>query len=325
VAEVEALVTLAGHHLVTPALALAMRGNASVPADVRGYPEATLYLNRDRNARMLDALELATAALADHGIEPLLLKGAANLTDGLYPDPGMRIVGDLDLLIPAESASAASAILARAGFDDIERGPVRRAPRTAHHHLPMQRHRDTGIGIELHHAILALPYERMLDPVRTRQSARAVLFRGRALAIPTPTARVLHNIVHDQLVDGAYGRRSVSLRQLLELALLCRRYRDEIDWHELDRAFAPRYLGVLRHGLGSARLLGACPPIGSLPPAVRRLRRGIENPTSFLLRELRRGAFRASLQPTLLLNLLTPGSWAERTARWRRLAARPRA
>jgi hypothetical protein len=268
-ADVEALVTLAGHHFVTPALALALRGNTTVPGDVGEYLEAALYLSRDRNERLLGALETAARVLVAHGIAAVLLKGAANLADGLYPDPAMRI--------------------------------------------------------ELHRAVMEAPYGRLLDPERVRRSALPLLFRGQPLALPTPTHRVLHNIVHDQLVDGAYGRRTASLRQLLDLSLLCRRYDASIDWDELEASFAARQARVLRYDLGLARLFGASPPIGSLPLSLRRLRTGVEKPRSFVRLRLRRKILRVVHRPAVMINLLVPATWPERTKQWTAMARRPRA
>jgi hypothetical protein len=324
-ADVEALITLAGHHMVTPALAIAARANGTVPPLVSEYLEATLFLNRERNAQMLGALETAATVLAARGITPVLLKGAANLADELYPDPAMRIANDLDLLVTPESASAASRALAEAGFDDFEGGPDGAALYARHHHLPMQCHRESGVGIELHHTVLERPYRRLLDPARVHAGALLLEFRGRPLTLPSPTHRVLHNIVHDQLSDGAYARMTVSLRQLLDLSLLCRRYHQAIDWDELRASFAGRHAPVLPYDLGLARLLGASPPVGSLAESLPRLRQGVEKPRSHLRVKLRRIALHLVHRPGDLRKLLAPGIGPRRWERWAASAAPPRA
>lgn len=322
-ADVEALITLAGHHLVTPALAFPLRGNGSVPHDARDYLAAAAYLNGERNALILDGLEAALATLEPHGIGVIALKGAANLLHGLYPEPSVRIVGDLDLLVAPEHARPASEALARAGFDEIgERR--RRVPLRGHHHLPMQRHRQTGVGIEVHTTVLSAPYGPMLEPARVRRSARPVGFRGRELGLPSPTHRVLHNLVHDQLVDGAYARRSVSLRQLLDLALLCRREHAKIDWQEVAAAFARARFKALAYGLGVAQLLGVESPLGDLPDATRRLRRGIEHPRGHFAIKLEDAIRRFVRQPSTVANLLAPDAWPGRVREWRASARRPR-
>ena len=263
-AEVETLVTLAGHHLATPALAFALRGNSSLAGPVSDYLEAALFLNRERNEQMLDGLEIAARSLPACGITPVLLKGSANLVDGLYPDLGMRILGDLDLLIPAADADSASKALADAGFDDFDRGSPRPVPFSVPHHLPMQSHRITGVGIELHHTVMPPPFARMLNAPDVLQSAHSITFRGMVLALPSPTHRVLHNVAHDQLADAAYARRTTSLRQLLDLTMIVRRHGEAIDWEELSVAFSGPKARVLRYALGLMELLG-----GALPGSPR--------------------------------------------------------
>jgi hypothetical protein len=294
-----------------------------VPPDVRDYLEATAYLNGERSTLLLDGLETALAALEPHGIGVIALKGAANLVDGLYPEPSLRIVGDLDLLVAPDHALRASEVLAQAGFDDVgERR--RRVPLRGHHHLPMQRHRATGVGIEVHTAVLSPPYGPMLEPARVRRSTRPAGFRGRELGLPSPTHRVLHNLVHDQLVDGAYARRSVSLRQLLDLALLCLREDAKIDWQEVAAAFAGARFKALAYGLGVAQLLGVESPLGDLPDATRRLRRGIEHPRGHFAIKLEDAIRRFVRQPSTVANLLAPDAWPERAREWIASTRRPR-
>ena len=324
-ADVEALVTLSGHHLVTPALAHALRGNDTVPPEAAEYLEAALYLNRQRNDQIVSGLEIAVRALSEVGVAPILLKGGANLVDGLYPDPAMRIVGDLDLLVAPDSASAASEALSRAGFDDFGEEEQRPVPYARHHHLPMQSHRESGVGIEVHRAVLPAPFDRMLDAAQLRRRALPLAFGGRAVALPSPTDRVLHNIVHDQLVDGAYHRRSANLRQLLDLSLLCHRHRGAIDWGEMEAAFAGRKARVLTYALDLTGLLETSPPTESSSASIERLRKGIEHPRSLLRTGLQDTATRVIRQPGIALNLLAPRTWGNRARHWASLARRPRA
>ena len=50
-------------------------------------------------------------ALNAIGIEPVLLKGAAHLVGGVYPAPSLRVVGDLDVLVPEERVKTAAETL----------------------------------------------------------------------------------------------------------------------------------------------------------------------------------------------------------------------
>ena len=93
---------------------------------------------------MLDALEPALRTLNSAGVEPILLKGAAHLIEGLYP-PGARLVGDVDILIVPNLAEPATGSLVEAGYE-ISNQPLP----DGHRHLPVLHDRKSGLAIELH-------------------------------------------------------------------------------------------------------------------------------------------------------------------------------
>src|SRR3546814_19273719 len=104
----------------------------------------------------------------------------------------------IDVLVPPERARDASAALVAHGFAEIDTYP-RRWIAQRHHHLPMHRHLDTGVGVELHTSVLFPRFAPILRAQTVRSAAVAVGFLGRpaplhALAIPhDPT------IAHTQL------------------------------------------------------------------------------------------------------------------------------
>jgi Uncharacterised nucleotidyltransferase len=82
-------------------------GQPGVPREIRDYLDAVLTLNGQRNALLLEALSRIVAALNVIDIEPVLMKGCARLVEGEYPQPNMRFLGDLDILVPANRAADA--------------------------------------------------------------------------------------------------------------------------------------------------------------------------------------------------------------------------
>ena len=140
------LVEASSYHYVTPALAWCLRERSDLPPEIRDYLDAALALNARRNRHLTEALARIATSLNAIDIEPVLLKGAARLVDGVYPAATLRFLGDLDILIPAERAQEAAAVLKRMGFEAIETAGWN----AAHHHLPMLREPDTGACVELH-------------------------------------------------------------------------------------------------------------------------------------------------------------------------------
>jgi Uncharacterised nucleotidyltransferase len=145
----EDLVALSSEHFVTPALAWCVRQDRSLPDDVREYLDAVLRLNSERNALLLVTLKRVAALPNAIDIEPVVLKGATELITGSYPAAGMRVIGDLDLLIPIDRVQSAAAALKKAGFAPV--GPL--LPPN-HHHLPVLADPETAAGVELHMTVV---------------------------------------------------------------------------------------------------------------------------------------------------------------------------
>ena len=316
-----ALITLAGHHMITPALAPALRGNVTVPPSVADYLEAVALLNGERNKLILDAVGTVATSLARGGIDAVFLKGGANLAEALYPDPATRLLGDLDILVPPDQAATASALLAATGFAEIDAPPRLVAGRL--HHLPMQRHVDTGVGVEIHHQLLPERLGTLLDSGAARRSAIKVDLNGQCVAILAPAWRILHNVVHDQITDQAFARRTCELRQSLDLALLWRRHGDSLDRGALSAMLRPQSRPILDHGLALAGLFGGGPADqDEIAQARRRIRDGVERPRTHLRRFAADLFYRLTAQPQTFLNLLMPATWERGRAR---LAAQLRA
>jgi hypothetical protein len=298
-------------HYVTPALAWCLREEPDVPADVRGYLDAVLTLNSRRNEILLGAVARIVAALQAVAIEPVLLKGAAHLVEGIYPTSGLRVAGDIDILIPDDSGLAAMAALERAGFTDA--GVF--AP-DGHHHLPMLRDRETGAGLELHLRLGHAVMEAAVPAAWMRQSLRRVTLQGTQFALPGVTQQVGHNVIHDQVLHCGYERSRIELRQLLDLAMMRVRHEAAIDWDELDRRFGDAGLGpVLATYLYFAEaLLGQRMPVLSHAPragALPELRRAIAARRRWRnLLVIPRDYFMARLRdPGGMLRLFRLGTW----------------
>jgi len=214
--EWEQIVSAASHHLVTPTLGWCWRDADWVPPEIRDYFTAALELNRARNGTLRQGLELAVRALNAAGMTPVLLKGAAILSEPLYPDDGIRFMGDLDLLVPESALEPAARALAAVGFESEWAPPL---PLGKHHHLPGLEHRQFGAGVELHRWAVPRRLSWLLDTGDCLDRARFVSRDGLSFAIPSPSDRIAH-IVGSQVRDGHYGRGVPLLRQMLDVARL---------------------------------------------------------------------------------------------------------
>jgi hypothetical protein len=178
-------------------------------------------------------------ALADAGIDPVLLKGAA-LANTVYDDPALRTMNDLDLLVRPGEIEAASAALTALSYRELYRpalaDPQRRhAFYGKHHHTtPLMAPRGRAV-VELHRHILTMTEGGAYDVERIRARARRValprlrgLLRPEVL-VPCPADMVLHTCLHLSYTDRFVGK----LRDLIDLHETVRRFGPDIDWGQI--------------------------------------------------------------------------------------------
>jgi hypothetical protein len=297
---------------VTPALAWCLRDAHDVPGDVRDYLAAVLRLNAKRNAQLLDALHRVVAGLNAIDIEPVLLKGAARLVEGIYPAPELRVLGDLDVLIPQDRAEHVASALANIGFTPGDPVPEN------HHHLPVFCDHATGAGVELHISAVHLRSEAIMPRTWFFEGTRVVPLRGARVRLLDATRSIGHNVVHDQLDHQRYVRKRVELRQLLDLVAMRTRHEGNIDWRELDRRFSGADFGqVLATYLKFAEeLFGQSAPALSHAPragAMADLRRAVAPGRLTKLAGTAAAYIAARRQdPFGVVNLFKPGTWPRR-------------
>ena len=232
----EALIEVSNLYLVAPGVAWCIQDRKDIPSDVAEYFDEIRRLNLRREEAMLGAFERACVALNAANIEPILLKGIAHLVEGLYP-PGARFLGDVDLLVDVDGAQRAMQSLLDVGYR-VSTSPLPEG----HHHLPVLIDRETGLGIELHTRLEPDIHNPVLPLSWFKADLRAASFRQAKIRLPDPTRLAGHNFVHHRV--NKPGRQSpFELRSLLDMALICARHRDTVDWTEIDRLCGERGVG----------------------------------------------------------------------------------
>jgi hypothetical protein len=105
--------------------------------------------NQVRRQVLIDILAKADAA----NLQPVLVKGAA-LADLVYPDPALRPMRDMDMLLSAAQLQPMQQLLLEMGFAETHPGELF----THHRHLPTLTKTVDGfkIGIEVHHSLFSV-------------------------------------------------------------------------------------------------------------------------------------------------------------------------
>ena len=211
-----------------------------LPQDVRNYLSFLHARNAARNARIrLQCLDIGLT-LARAGLRAALLKGAAWLFDGNSLAASDRMMRDIDLAVAPQEFEPAVRTLAASGYREasgiyIEVGHF--------HHAPMVCE-DAEASVEIHRD-LANRVEFLSSP-EVIASAREV---APGLLLPESRHRIVHNVIHAQILNGDFAGGVLDLRDGLDLARLIAGSGPEFDWTVLALEASDR--GYFRHLSGA--------------------------------------------------------------------------
>lgn len=208
---------------------LAVTDNADLDAALQ---ELRDIYRRSRMAARLgyDALVGLLDAFAEAKIQVLVLKGAA-LSPLLYPEPGLRAFGDMDLLIHRDNLAAAQGVMERAGFrisHDRHEGFSTQFLKSLNY-VSVER---LGVAVDLHWHLFAPMYYRRRIPLELFWTHPMPCTPGpRNMMTLAPMPQLLYLCAH----AGLHHAR-LRLVWLYDIARLLERYGGEIDWDEFVRA-----------------------------------------------------------------------------------------
>jgi len=242
------------------------------------------------NSLLVDGAAPVLRAIADRGLAPTLLKGAALVGGGYYPTLATRPMQDVDVYLPPGAHNEAAAILGSLGW--------RRVPREFElpflHALTFQAPQDM-FTLDLHwHALASVQTatsdQVLLADVRPAQGVDL------AASVPDPTAQLIITLVH-----GAEPNAEPPVRWVADALLILAR--GGVDWDRVVDYARTQQVGVrIRRTLEVVDLFatGDLRPViarlGSLPiwPLERLERRMMVSDHSSLVTRVSKSTIRAS-------------------------------
>jgi Uncharacterised nucleotidyltransferase len=239
-AEAHGLVPLLFTHLQAAGVVLPPR----VKQQLQGYYMQHAHATRVRAQVLGDILE----CFKDAGIDVLVLKGAA-IAYLIYPQPVLRPMRDIDILVRAADVYRAYALLPEVGFTP---------PPGAHHGLGPDHHHLTAIkrvadgfsvSLELHHALHL--NQRGHEPQRFEAFASTVqrfMIAGSSAQTLGREATLWHLYRHTFCMPVSYE--PLRLIWVADLISLVEAWVDTLDWERVRREYGPAYrILPLLHGL----------------------------------------------------------------------------
>ncbi|MDD2923188.1 MAG: nucleotidyltransferase family protein [Anaerolineales bacterium] len=201
---------------------------SALPKSTRQILRGAYFSTWAQNQKIFDELEKLASAFRQADIPVILLKGACFALT-IYPDIGLRPMGDLDLLVPASKLDEAVEIAKTLGYIDETPEASTGLRDLLDHEICLQK---KDVALEIHKSLVAEKTFKYAAPVDWfwSQTEALKIPRFANLLTLTPAAQVLYAATHAML---QHGGRSAPLRWFVDIDRLLRFYADRLDWEAL--------------------------------------------------------------------------------------------
>jgi hypothetical protein len=201
-----------------------------------------LYLrHRQANQIRTQALGEILAAYETAGIKALVLKGAA-LAHLIYPQPGLRAMRDMDILVEKSAACQAQAVLASLEFA----APLPRNGTLPDKHLTPAKRRDAGVTVtvEVHHNLFDAAYPASMGLPELSAGPLSFPLAGSGVMACTLGYEDMlwHLCQHMTLNASVFG--ATRLIWIADIVSFAEQFANEIDWQTVWRRY-PLVVNVL--------------------------------------------------------------------------------
>jgi hypothetical protein len=220
---IQDFVQLCSDHLIIPVIYLKFKkhGILDLLPEELGHTFQTIYeLNRERNQQILKQIDELTAVLNSENIQPVFLKGTANLLDGLYSDLGERLIGDIDFLVSENDYLRTATILEACGYGHHE--TISYVDFTSRKHYPALHKNGAPADVEIHRIVVSDRYVASINSEAVLRDKKPISGKH-GIYVPSDAHKLTHTFAHDQLEDWGNAYKQAGFRAMYDLYLLSKR------------------------------------------------------------------------------------------------------
>ncbi|PHR26210.1 MAG: hypothetical protein COA36_12740 [Desulfotalea sp.] len=222
-----------------------LESGADIPTTTRRSLSILHQRHQKKAAVRLTVLGELLVLLQQHQITPILIKGAA-LCQTLYPDPALRPMRDIDILLSRDEVDQAQELLRNVGFTQSTA-----AISPDHYHLPSLQKtvEDVQVCIELHRGLYpnCPPYYPKVDFNNLLQSGRKITIGGTEVATFNHEETLHYLYQHGFRSPLTYEK--FKLVNAADIIGFTEAYFQEIDWQRVQKQYPQLYkaLPLMHH------------------------------------------------------------------------------
>ena len=201
-----------------------------IPEELTGHLKNVFELNTERNRKILDQIKTINLWLSGEGVTPLYLKGAGNILDNLYDNPGERILHDIDFLVEEKDFQKTIDIFLKNDFHSKVVLNPEKFGRVKHY--PLLFSEKFPAFVEIHRLPVGIRYTKAFTAEEVFKKKIKPLNNSDCFVM-CDEHKIIHIFMHSQLEDKGHYYAKSSLRSLYDLLLLSKRVNIEKVFEDL--------------------------------------------------------------------------------------------
>lgn len=223
-----AALALVRTHALTPVLyAAACEGALDCPLPHPDALRRAYFLRAARAALAIEELDECVGALRSEGCSCTVLKGAASMLS-IYPDPALRVISDLDLLVPLAELDRCVDALRGIGYAKVDTATSREDEWLSVMFFDgITMYRDRSLPVELHCSFLGGLGSAELAAAEARDQAVVLRADGPGILGLRPEHAFITAACH---LHRNFHRSLPYLKDVADMALLAGRIDDQDGW-----------------------------------------------------------------------------------------------
>ena len=115
----EKLTKICSSQLIIPAVYMILKKNklnSFIPKDFENYIKWIYEINKERNRKLIEEISFISQIFKRNNIQHIFIKGSSNLINRYYFDDGIRMIGDIDILISSKDKYKVEKTLKKKGY-----------------------------------------------------------------------------------------------------------------------------------------------------------------------------------------------------------------
>ncbi len=184
-----------------------------LPDDLVSYMEEITNLNRNRNLQIIKQIEKLNLLLRKNGVNPVFLKGASHLVQGLYKDLGERMVWDIDFFVSKDEYLKSIELMSKDGYEVLKNSyPLR--PDMRHYSRLIKNGKIAAI--EIHREMVNEKYVKEFNFEFIKND---IIYKDGFYFLSYDNQKAL-SILSNQINDYGYEYKIVPLKNVYDFLLL---------------------------------------------------------------------------------------------------------